>query len=157
MDRLNSLVLRLGNHAQLETLFMSVLHYTSAKESKPLDQKLGIMVLTKFALLWLQPSAGQSHAEVEPIPGIERFFYDSVLPICFDIPLRKHFDYSDAHSYAVSSIAPDDNFPSLTRITHVTGPHRDRCLYQDARTQAEGGSYSGIMQPLFTICRFSIK
>lgn len=80
---------------------MSVLHYTNSKESKAIDQKLGVGVLTKFASLWLVPVVPENTPEVAPIPGLERFFYDNVLPICFEIPMRRHFDYGDAHSYAV--------------------------------------------------------
>lgn len=79
---------------------MSVLHYTT-KDSKALDQKLGVSVLNNFALLWLEPVVPEAQPKATPIAGLERFFYDSVLPICFEIPMRKHFDYSDAHSYAV--------------------------------------------------------
>lgn len=66
-----------------------------------MDQKLGLAVLTNFASLWLEPVVPEAQPKATPIPGLERFFYDQVLPICFEIPMRKHFDYSDAHSYAV--------------------------------------------------------
>ena len=75
-----------------------------------MDQRYGFGVLCKLVMLWvdpfpLPPVTPKSPAVVpSPVPGFERFIYENVIGMCFEIPLKRSFDYSDAQSYQARSI-----------------------------------------------------
>ena len=90
----------------------SLVHYTKTGSAAS-DQKAGFATLSKIVSIWVSGkvltnghnSSPAKNGPTSPdlsIPGIQQFFYDNVVPLCFELPLRKDFDYSDAASYQVS-------------------------------------------------------
>lgn len=87
-------------------MLKSVVHYIS-NDSLAIDQKFGFLVLEKFLALWVVPTVpvvkpGVVAITSSPVPGFEQFLYNSVVGICFEIPLKKNFDFEDAQSFQVS-------------------------------------------------------
>lgn len=104
---------RTGNKPDLEKFMTSMVHYTKIGSTAS-DQKAGFAVLTKVVAVWVPGKILSSGPNGSPlknglpspdlaIDGLQQFFYDNVVPLCFELPLRKDFDYSDAASYQVGS------------------------------------------------------
>lgn len=96
-------------------------HYIG-HDSLAADQKIGFGVLNKLVTLWVtnHPSApppavvpghgpsGHSNGispvvTVSPVPGFEQFLYSQAVGLCFELPLKKDFDFTDAQSNQVRS------------------------------------------------------
>lgn len=120
------------NKDHLPDILQSITHYIS-HDALANDQKGGFQVLHRMSLLWVtsyqDPSApppapspspvkpvlsnSMSSSNiapppillVSPVPGFEQFLYNGAVKLCFEIPLERKFDYSDAASFAVRSIS----------------------------------------------------
>jgi exportin-T len=95
----------LGNKPHFQSLLQSIVHYIGS-DSLLGDQRAGFIVINKLVSLWLPstPDCAQAGAPTiePPVDGFEKFLYDNVVKLCFDIPLRKDFDLGgDAQSFQV--------------------------------------------------------
>lgn len=88
-------------------ILQSVTHYIG-NDSLPADQKAGFIVLNKLVSLWVtsHPSTIaitplNATPAVSPVPGFEQFLYSEAVKLCFEIPLRRDFDFNDAQSSQV--------------------------------------------------------
>ncbi|GAA6017846.1 hypothetical protein JCM10207_003473 [Rhodosporidiobolus poonsookiae] len=96
------------NKAHLQSILQSIIHYISTDSLAP-DQRYGFMVLNKLVLLWVEPYraptapplANGTAPPPSPVPGFERFLYQEAVKLCFEVPMRVEFDYSDAQSVQV--------------------------------------------------------
>lgn len=95
------------NKPHLQGVLQSITHYI-ANDSLAPDQRFGFLVLNKFLTLWVTPyraptaPALANGAPPSPVPGFEQFLYTNAVKLCFEVPLKADFDYSDAQSYQVS-------------------------------------------------------
>ncbi|KAA1118240.1 pre-tRNA nuclear export protein [Puccinia graminis f. sp. tritici] len=86
-----------NNQPHLETILKTIIDQLQAKEVLIPDLRFGFGLLKNFSSIWLKaPQAGPS-----PVPGFELFLYHQVAPLCFAIPCKPGFDWSDAESYLV--------------------------------------------------------
>jgi hypothetical protein len=94
----------LGNKPHFQSLLQSLVHYISSG-SLAADQRAGFIVINKLVSIWLPATADSAQAGSPPIEppteGFDRFVYDNVVKLCFDIPLRKDFDTADAEATRV--------------------------------------------------------
>ncbi|GJN94034.1 hypothetical protein Rhopal_007097-T1 [Rhodotorula paludigena] len=96
------------NKAHLQSILQSITHYISTDSLAP-DQRHGFGVLNKLLQLWVEPYrpptapplANGTAPPPSPVPGFERFLYENAVKICFEVPLKPDFDYSDAQSFQV--------------------------------------------------------
>ncbi|GAA5937886.1 Ran GTPase-binding protein LOS1 [Sporobolomyces koalae] len=92
------------NQPHLQSVLQSIAHYISTN-SLAQDQRYGFGVLVKLVQLWVDPLPLPVNPKVpivpSPVPGFERFIYENVVGMCFEIPLRPEFDFSDAQSFQV--------------------------------------------------------
>lgn len=94
------------NKEHLESILQSVTHYI-ANDSLAPDQRFGFIVLNKLLNLWVTPfrpataPAPAVPLPPSPVPGFEQFLYNNAVKLCFEVPLKPSFDYSDAQSYQV--------------------------------------------------------
>lgn len=95
------------NKAHLQDILQSVTHYINTDSLAP-DQRFGFIVLNKLAGLWVEqyrPATAPpvaNGAPPSPVPGFEQFLYSNAVKLCFEVPLKPSFDYSDAQSFQVS-------------------------------------------------------
>ncbi|GAA5912917.1 Ran GTPase-binding protein LOS1 [Sporobolomyces salmoneus] len=94
------------NQPHLQSILQSITHYISTNSLAP-DQRYGFGVLVKLVSIWVDPNPlpppnpKTGPVVPSPVPGFERFIYENVIGICFEIPLKREFDYADAQSYTV--------------------------------------------------------
>ncbi|GAA5992257.1 hypothetical protein JCM5350_006326 [Sporobolomyces pararoseus] len=92
------------NQPHLQSILQSITHYISTN-SLAQDQRYGFGVLVKLVSIWVDPFPVPTNSKTpivpSPVPGFERFIYENVIGICFEIPLKPEFDFSDAQSYQV--------------------------------------------------------
>lgn len=89
----------LGNLCHLESILQTITQQLASEEALLPDLRLGFGVLHRMASTWLKPCQS---TEPAPVPGFERFLYDHVIPLCFSLPKKQKFDWSDAESYCKS-------------------------------------------------------
>lgn len=89
-----------NNQAHLETILKTIIAQLEAKEVLIPDLRFGFGLLKNFSSIWLKPSQ-PSDGGASPVPGFELFLYHQVVPLCFTIPCKPEFDWSDAESYLV--------------------------------------------------------
>lgn len=66
-------------------------------------------MLNKLLNLWVKPyrapdapaPANGASTTPSPVPGFEQFLYSNAVKLCFEVPLKPSFDYSDAQSFQV--------------------------------------------------------
>ncbi|BGP35706.1 pre-tRNA nuclear export protein [Rhodotorula toruloides] len=94
------------NKAHLQSILQSITHYIATDSLAP-DQRYGFGVLNKLLQTWVEtyrpPTAPPvtNGAPPSPVPGFEQFLYERAVPLCFQLPLKPEFDYSDAQSFQV--------------------------------------------------------
>ncbi|BGP20360.1 hypothetical protein JCM10213_002332 [Rhodosporidiobolus nylandii] len=96
------------NQAHLQSILQSIIHYISTDSLAP-DQRYGFMVLNKLITLWVEPYRAPTAPPLpngtapppSPVPGFEQFLYQNAIKICFEVPMKAEFDYSDAQSVQV--------------------------------------------------------
>ncbi|KAG0654816.1 pre-tRNA nuclear export protein [Rhodotorula mucilaginosa] len=96
------------NKDHLQSILQSITHYI-ANDSLAPDQRYGFGVLNKLLLIWVDqyrpptapPLANGTAPPPSPVPGFERFLYEQAVKLCFEVPLKADFDYSDAQSFQV--------------------------------------------------------
>ncbi|GAA6024202.1 hypothetical protein JCM11491_001283 [Sporobolomyces phaffii] len=92
------------NQPHLQSILQSITHYIS-NNALAQDQRFGFGVLVKLVSLWVDPFPVPANPKTpivpSPVPGFERFIYENVVGICFEIPLKPEFDFSDAQSFQV--------------------------------------------------------
>ncbi|KAH9817708.1 armadillo-type protein [Melampsora americana] len=88
------------NLCHLESILQTIIQQVASEEALPPDLRLGFGVLHRMASTWLKPCQS---TEPAPVPGFERFLYDHVIPLCFALPKKPKFDWSDAESYLIMS------------------------------------------------------
>ncbi|GAA5891828.1 hypothetical protein JCM6882_007375 [Rhodosporidiobolus microsporus] len=94
------------NKAHLQSILTSIIHYISTDSLAP-DQRYGFGVLNKLVLLWVEPYRVPTAPPLNPppqpspVPGFEQFLYQNAVKVCFEVPMRAEFDYSDAQSVSV--------------------------------------------------------
>ncbi|GAA5960825.1 hypothetical protein JCM21900_002296 [Sporobolomyces salmonicolor] len=91
------------NKAHLQSILQSITHYI-ATDSLAADQRYGFGVLNKLIQIWVEPYSPSGNATApapSPVPGFEQFLYQNVVKLCFEVPMRADFDYSDAQSFQV--------------------------------------------------------
>ena len=99
---------RAENKDHLQSILQSITHYI-ANDSLAPDQRYGFGVLNKLLLIWVDqyrpptapPLANGTAPPPSPVPGFERFLYEQAVKLCFEVPLKAEFDYSDAQSFQV--------------------------------------------------------
>lgn len=92
----------------MQSILQSITHYI-ANDSLAPDQRYGFGVLNKLLLIWVDqyrpptapPLANGTAPPPSPVPGFERFLYEQAVKLCFEVPLKADFDYSDAQSFQV--------------------------------------------------------
>lgn len=95
------------NKGNLQDILQSITHYI-ANDSLAPDQRFGFIVLNKLLGLWVEQyrpataPALTNGAPPSPVPGFEQFLYSNAVKLCFEVPLKPSFDYSDAQSFQVS-------------------------------------------------------
>jgi len=89
-----------NNQPHLETILKTIIAQLEAKEVLIPDLRFGFGLLKNFSSIWLKPSQ-PSDGGPSPVPGFELFLYQQVVPLCFAIPCKPEFDWSDAESYLV--------------------------------------------------------
>lgn len=74
------------------------------------DQKLGFQLLNRLVQLWVpavdKPAGAVNGVGSTPVPGFEQFLYENALKMCFELPMQKTFDFSDAVSFMVRRPLP---------------------------------------------------
>lgn len=80
------------NQPQLEPVLQSLVYYV--ENGEPSTQRAAIGVLTRLIGLWGRDAA---------FAGFERFLYDAVLPLVFQVPSKPSFDATDAQAQLVLS------------------------------------------------------
>ncbi|KAG0141009.1 hypothetical protein CROQUDRAFT_52387 [Cronartium quercuum f. sp. fusiforme G11] len=95
---LHAVFLTERNLCHLESILQTITQQVGSEDALPSDLRLGIGVLHRLASTWLKPCQS---TEPSPVPGFERFLYDHVIPLCFSLPTRSKFDWSDAESYLI--------------------------------------------------------
>ncbi|KAI5478878.1 Exportin-T [Pseudohyphozyma bogoriensis] len=115
------------NKSQLQDIFQSVTHYIATDSLAP-DQRFGFIVLNKFLNLWVEqyrPETAPPAANgvpPTPVPGFEQFLYSNAVKLCFEVPLKASFDYSDAQSYQARRAAiPFSTDAGLIDVSQVIG------------------------------------
>ncbi|KAH9449870.1 hypothetical protein MJO29_010704 [Puccinia striiformis f. sp. tritici] len=90
-----------NNQPHLETILKTIIDQLQAKEVLIPDLRFGFGLLKNFSTIWLKPSQLVNGQGPSPVPGFELFLYHQVVPLCFAIPCKPEFDWSDAESYLV--------------------------------------------------------
>ncbi|CAG8500890.1 6782_t:CDS:10 [Ambispora leptoticha] len=95
------------NRPHLESILQSVVHYASDASDSPLLRS-SFSILSKAIASWggtPKTSDGtdgmQSNGVSRHLPGFDRFMYEQILRICFEVPLRDTFNLSDGQSILV--------------------------------------------------------
>lgn len=100
------------NRSHLTPILQSILHY-SADSSDPPTQKMSFSILLKMVNAWMGPSAiSQQNGlntsgdegpgrPMAPLPGFDQFVYNSVIRVCFEVPMKQNFNPSDGQSLMV--------------------------------------------------------
>ncbi|CAJ0757562.1 9473_t:CDS:10 [Entrophospora sp. SA101] len=114
------------NKPNLENILQSVIHYAS-DTSEISSLKISFNILSRAISLWgVNPSqitqditttatvtttnnssndAFSRTLESQPLPGFERFMYEHILRVCFELPMKQSFDVADGQSSVVSEIS----------------------------------------------------
>ncbi|PLW04371.1 hypothetical protein PCASD_26515, partial [Puccinia coronata f. sp. avenae] len=90
-----------NNQPHLETILKTIIDQLQAKQVLIPDLRYGFGLLKNFSSIWLKSSQPADPAGPSPVPGFELFLYHQVVPLCFTIPCKPEFDWSDAESYLV--------------------------------------------------------
>nr|CAG8527793.1 10894_t:CDS:10 [Entrophospora candida] len=110
------------NKPNLENILQSVIHYAS-DTSEISSLKISFNILSRAISLWgVNPSqitqditttatvtttnnssndAFSRTLESQPLPGFERFMYEHILRVCFELPMKQSFDVADGQSSVV--------------------------------------------------------
>lgn len=102
--QMHGIFISTNNQPHLETILKTIVDQLQAKEVLVPDLRYGFGVLKNLATIWLKPhpqALPTPDPSVSPVPGFELFLYHQVVPLCFAIPSRSEFDWSDAESYVV--------------------------------------------------------
>ncbi|MBW0473648.1 hypothetical protein O181_013363 [Austropuccinia psidii MF-1] len=97
-SQLHPIFISQNNRPHLETIFKTIVDQIQSKDVLVPDLRYGFGALKNFCSVWLKPI----HSTVpSPVEGFELFLYNQVIPLCFAVPSRLPFDWSDAESYLV--------------------------------------------------------
>lgn len=136
------------NKAHLQSILQSITHYIATDSLAP-DQRYGFGVLNKLLQMWLEtyrpPTAPPvaNGAPPSPVPGFEQFLYERAVPLCFQLPLKPEFDYSDAQSFQVRRCVPNElRRPLLTPASHRLSARSPTCSRVCCRSAETSSSSS---------------
>ncbi|CAJ0843123.1 8296_t:CDS:10 [Entrophospora sp. SA101] len=129
------------NKPNLENILQSVIHYAS-DTSEISSLKISFNILSRAISLWgVNPSqitqditttatvtttnnssndAFSRTLESQPLPGFERFMYEHILRVCFELPMKQSFDVADGQSSVADEVGrPDEMFKIKLDLSEI--------------------------------------
>lgn len=151
---------RAENKDHLQSILQSITHYI-ANDSLAPDQRYGFGVLNKLLLIWVDqyrpptapPLANGTAPPPSPVPGFERFLYEQAVKLCFEVPLKADFDYSDAQSFQVRGWFGNRS-PVARKKVLSTDPSRETVsLSRTGHRRDCGSAQSAVAEARERVCR----
>jgi len=94
------------NRAQFEAVLDSIVQY-AIDTSDAVIEKLAFSVLNKMVVVWTPPFDQLAVAQDISTRGFDEAFgqyvTEHLLPVCFEVPRKSEFDFTDAQSRLVNS------------------------------------------------------
>lgn len=91
------------NLPHLNMILQTILHFAN-DNSDTSTQKMAFGIFLKMIQSWITPTSPESQNGTTGVVGFSQFTYESILRVCFEVPMNRSFNLGDGQSLLVSTL-----------------------------------------------------